>query len=638
MCGIAAALSFSLKGKAALQKIASATACLAKRGPDGSGVFTDNNITLGHRRLSIVDISTAASQPMTDASGRYVIIFNGEFFNYREHRKNLISKGITLNNNSDTEVLLNLYILEGEKCLDKVNGFFALVIYDKQDETVFIARDRMGVKPLLIFEDNDKLVLASEMKALLAFDIPKELDEVSLFTYLQLNYIPAPHSIFKNVRKMKAGSFIKIDLKRQQTVRTYSTALETIYYNIPFNENPPITDYISAQKQLSDLLYSSVEKRMIADVPLGSFLSGGIDSSVITGIAAQKTKHLNTFSIGFKDEPHFDETHFAQLVAKKHQTNHTVFSLTNNDLFEVLYDVLDYIDEPFADSSALNVYILSMQTRKHVTVALSGDGADELFGGYNKHRAEWIMRNDAAFITGSKIASSVLKPFAGSRNSKIGNKIRQVHRFAKGATLTAPNRYWRWCSLADAFEAEKLINLKAPQFLAFQSRKDELIKNIKGTADMNDVFDADMHLVLENDMLTKVDMMSMANSLEVRTPFLDFELVNFVSNLPSDYKIDKDIQKKILKDTFKDLLPDELMQRGKQGFEVPLLKWFNSELKSLITNDLLSDDFIKNQNIFNIEEIKKLKAQLFSKNPGEIQARIWGLIVFQYWWKKNMQS
>ena len=493
MCGITAALSFSLKGKTALQKIAAATACLAKRGPDGSGVFTDNNIALGHRRLSVVDTSTAASQPMTDASGRYVIVFNGEFFNYREHRKNLISKGITLNNNSDTEVLLNLYILEGEKCLNKVNGFFALVIYDKLDETVFIARDRMGVKPLLIFEDDDKLVVASEMKSLLAFDIPKELDEVSLFTYLQLNYIPAPHSIFKNVRKMKAGSFIKIDLKRQQTIRTYAHAFETIYYTIPFSESLVVSDYKSAQKQLYNLMNKSVEIRMIADVPLGSFLSGGIDSSVITGIAAQKTKHLNTFSIGFKDEPLFDETHFAQLVAKKHQTNHTVFSLTNNDLFEVLYDVLDYIDEPFADSSALNVFILSKQTRKQVTVALSGDGADELFGGYNKHRAEWIMRNDANLIAGSKIASSVLKPFAGSRNSKIGNKIRQVHRFAKGAALTAPNRYWRWCSLADAFEAEKLINLKAPQFLEFQSRKTELIKSIKGTADMNDVFFTDIN-------------------------------------------------------------------------------------------------------------------------------------------------
>ncbi len=636
MCGIAAALSFSEKGKSILQKIDSATACLAKRGPDGHGVFTDENIALGHRRLSIVDTSSAASQPMTDASGRYVIIFNGEFFNYQLHRKNLISKGIILNNNSDTEVLLNLYILEGAKCLDKVNGFFALVIYDKQDETVFIARDRMGVKPLLIFEDDDKLVLASEMKSLLAFDIPKEIDNVSLFTYLQLNYIPAPHSIFKNVRKMKAGSFIKIDLKRQQTIRTFSQNLETTFYTIPFIENPVITDYKNAQKQLSELMHKSVEKRMIADVPLGSFLSGGIDSSVITGIAAQKTKHLNTFSIGFKDEPLFDETRYAKMVAKKHQTNHTVFSLTNNDLFEVLHDVLDYIDEPFADSSALNVFILSRQTRQHVTVALSGDGADELFGGYNKHRAEWIMRNNATFITGSKIASSVLKPFAGSRNTKIGNKIRQVHRFANGASLSASNRYWRWCSLADAFDAEKLIQLKAPQFLEYQSRKADLIKSIKGTADMNDVLYTDMHLVLENDMLTKVDLMSMANSLEVRTPFLDFELVNFAFRLPSDFKIDKDIQKKILKDTFKDLLPDELLHRSKQGFEVPLLKWFTTELKSLITNDLLSDDFIKEQNIFNLTEIQKLKTQLFSNNPGEIQARIWGLIVFQYWWKKTM--
>ncbi|MEO8149596.1 MAG: asparagine synthase (glutamine-hydrolyzing) [Bacteroidia bacterium] len=636
MCGIAGAISFTEKGKSVLNKIDAATACLAKRGPDAEGFFREDWIAFGHRRLSIIDTSAAGGQPMTDASGRYIIIFNGEFFNYKQHRKDLLRKGIQLNNESDTEVLLNLYILEGEKCLDKVNGFFALAIYDKQEQTVFIARDRMGVKPLLIFEDDDQLLFASEMKSLLAFGIPKELDEVSLFTYLQLNYIPAPHSIFKNVRKMQAGSFIKIDLKRQQQIRHHTAALEKKFYEIPFKEKLAAVDYEQSKKKLYELMDASVERRLVADVPLGAFLSGGIDSSVITGIAAQKTKNLNTFSIGFKDEPMFDETNFAQMVAKKHNTNHTVFSLTNNDLFEVLHDALDYIDEPFADSSALNVFILSRHTRKHVTVALSGDGADELFGGYNKHRAEWMMRNNPSFVQSAKLFSSLLKPISGSRNSKIGNKIRQVHRFAKGAQLTAQQRYWRWCAFIDHQDAEKLLQLKSTQFLEYQNRKNEIIKNINGSSDMNDVFDADMHLVLQNDMLTKVDLMSMANSLEVRTPFLDYELVDFAFTLPSEFKIDKTVQKKIVKDTFRNLLPEEIFNRGKQGFEVPLLKWFRTELKSMITDDLLSDAFIKEQNIFNLSEIQKLKTQLFSNNPGEIHARIWGLIVFQYWWRKTI--
>lgn len=636
MCGIAGIITFNQRGQSLINRIDAATDCIASRGPDGRGVYRDEKVALGHRRLSIIDTSIAASQPMYDASGRYVIIFNGEFFNYRVHRQLLLQKGIQLKNNSDTEVLLNLYILEGEKCLEKINGFFALAIYDTVEQSIFIARDRYGVKPLLIFEDDDKLIFASEMKSLLQFGIKKELDEASLYTYLQLNYIPAPWSIFRDVRKMQAGTFLKIDLKKLLVKNFHSSECEQPYYHIPFQKDFTNTaaTYKASQQQLSGLMHASVERRMISDVPLGAFLSGGIDSSIIVALAAQKTKHLNTFSIGFKDEPLFDESDFAAMVAKKHATNHTAFNLTNNDLYAVLHEVLNYTDEPFADSSALNVFILSRYTRQHVTVALSGDGADELFGGYNKHRAEWLLRNDSAFTAQARIASALLKPFAGSRNSKIGNKIRQIHRFAEGSHFSAAERYWRWCAFVGERDAEKLIQLKSQQFVNYRNRKESVLRNITGNSDMNDVFFTDMKLVLENDMLRKVDSMSMANSLEVRNPFLDFELVDFAFSLPSAFKIDKTFQKKILKDTFKNVLPAEILNRNKQGFEVPLLKWFRSELKSMITDDLLSDAFIKEQNIFNLNEIQKLRTQLFSKNPGEIHARIWGLIVFQNWWKK----
>lgn len=630
MCGITGAIALSESGKSFLGKISAATECLSKRGPDGSGIFSHNNIALGHRRLSIIDVSEAGSQPMHDASGRFYLIFNGEFFNFKEHREYVLSKGIKLKSESDTEVLLYLYILEKEKCLQRINGFFSLAIYDKQEEELFLARDRFGVKPLLVYQDENALLFASEMKSLLKIGIKKELDNTSLLTYLQLNYIPPPYSIFKNVRKMAAGSYMKISAGNKKVIE------EKLYYQIPPAETAVnVVSYEDAKNKLYNLLDTSVQRRLISDVPLGSFLSGGIDSSVIAGLAAQHTKHLKTFSIGFRDEPMFDETGFAQLVAKKHKTEHTVFSLTDNDLFEVLHDVLDYIDEPFADSSALNVYILSKNTRKHVTVALSGDGADELFGGYNKHRAEWMMRNDAVFTSLLKIVSPFLKSFSGSRNSKIGNKLRQLHRFADGAKLSPGERYWRWCGLADENDVRRLlINQGAKNNGEYSERKKKITGLINGKSNLNDVFLADLNLVLQGDMLTKVDLMSMSNSLEVRTPFLDYEVVNFASSLPSSYKIDKNVQKKIVKDAFRNLLPPEILGRGKQGFEVPLLKWFRTELRSLISDDLLSDDFIQQQGIFNLDEIKKMKQQLFSINPGEISARIWGLIVFQYWWKK----
>ncbi|MEO5572579.1 MAG: asparagine synthase (glutamine-hydrolyzing), partial [Bacteroidia bacterium] len=595
MCGIVGVISKSENGKIFLEKISAATDCLAQRGPDDSGIYKHNHVALGHRRLSIIDVSDAGAQPMSDPSGRFTIIFNGEFFNFKEHRKFVLSKGIKLFSESDTEVLLQLYILEKEKCLERVNGFFSLAIYDKLEEEVFIARDRFGVKPLLVYEDDDAFMFSSEMKALMKLGIKKELDGASLLSYFQLNYIPSPHSIFKNIRKLSPGTFLKFSVKNKKAIE------EKSFYTIPYSEKiTNVSSYHAAQKKLYSLLDAAVQRRLISDVPLGSFLSGGVDSSVISGLASKHTKHLKTFSIGFRDEPMFDETQYAQLVAKKHKTDHTVFSLTNEDLFEVLHDVLNYIDEPFADSSALNVFILSRHTRKHVTVALSGDGADELFGGYNKHRAEWLLRNDSRFAPGIKLFSAVLKNFSGSRNTKAGNRIRQIHRFAEGMKLSAAERYWRWCGFTDANIAEDLfLKKEKDRREEFEKRKSQLTKNINGKQDLNDVFYSDVNLVLQSDMLTKVDLMSMANSLEVRTPFLDYEVVDFAFALPSSYKIDKAVQKKIVKDAFKNLLPEDIYNRKKQGFEVPLLKWFRTELKSMITDDLLNDNFIREQNLFN---------------------------------------
>jgi asparagine synthase (glutamine-hydrolysing) len=629
MCGITGIFAFNLVGKFNLINVTAATQALHKRGPDNQEIYHDEFVGLGHRRLSIIDTSAVAHQPMWDETKRYCIIFNGEIFNFPELKRELEQKGITnFFSHSDTEVLLKFFILEKEKCLNKLNGFFAFCIYDKQEQSFFIARDRYGVKPLLYVFDEDKFLFASEMKSIIAYGIEKEIDYTSLHTYLQLNYIPAPRTIFKHVQKLMPGQYMMVH-RRQTIVHSY--------YALTADHGLSTMDYESGKQKFKELLEASVQRRLISDVPLGSFLSGGIDSSIVTGLAARHKSNLHTFSIGFRDEKFFDETNYAKLVANHFKTDHTVFSLTNNDLYEHVHSILDYIDEPFADSSAINVYILSRETRKHATVALSGDGADELLAGYNKHEAfrKIIHKGWKEILVGA--LHPVWKNLPQSRNSFIGNKARQLNRFANGMNLSSQERYWQWAGYAKEDEAIQLFSSKSKQqfnLQEFDFLKKELLKTIPEKESINDILLTDFNLVLPNDMLTKVDLMSMANGLEVRTPFLDFELVNFVFSLPDDYKINSQLQKRIAQDAFRDFLPPELYNRPKKGFEVPLLKWLRKQMKSLIEEDLLSEKFIKEQNIFEYASIAQLKRQLFSSNPGDIHARIWGLIVFQWWWKK----
>nr|HPH47626.1 asparagine synthase C-terminal domain-containing protein [Chryseolinea sp.] len=378
-------------------------------------------------------------------------------------------------------------------------------------------------------------------------------------------------------------------------------------------------------------------RRLVADVPIGSFLSGGVDSSVVTALASKHKPDLHTFSIGFRDEKFFDETEYAKLVAHHFKTQHTVFPLTNDDLYKHVHSILDYIDEPFADSSAINVYILSKETRKHATVALSGDGADEMLGGYNKHSAFHRIINKGWKENLVGLLHPLWNALPQSRSNALANKARQLSRFSEGMKLTSKERYWKWAGFASEGDVLNLFSEKTKEQLSqndYQNAKSEILKSIPPQESINDILYTDMQLVLANDMLTKVDLMSMANGLEVRVPFLDVDVVNFVFSLPDDYKITPVLRKRILQDAFKDILPIQLYNRPKKGFEVPLLKWFRKEMKSLIINDLLSEKFIEEQEIFSYSEIKKLKSQLFSSNPGDIHARIWALIVFQWWWKK----
>lgn len=629
MCGITGIYAFNMVGRVSMINTANATAKLEQRGPDYQDIYNDQTVALGHRRLSIIDPAPEGHQPMWDVGKRFCIVFNGEIYNYKELKQELVASGMQFQSETDTEVLLNLYIKEGKNCLQKLNGFFAFAIYDFREKTLFIARDRLGIKPLYYVLDDDRLLFSSEMKSIIEYGIDKDLDFTALHTYLQLNYIPAPKTIFRAVKKLLPGQYIELN---SEGVKIES------YYEIPYDRSKPTSDnYESQQKQLESLLEQSIQKRLVADVPLGSFLSGGLDSSIIAALAKRHKEDLHTFSIGFKDEKFFDETEYARSVANKIGSDHTVFSLTNSDLYKHVHNILDYIDEPFADSSAIAVYILSQETRKHATVALSGDGADELFAGYNKHAAFQRIINGGLSTSGVKALQPLWYLLPKSRNNSLTNTFRQLHRFAKGMRMDSQERYWAWAGYASENESSALMSEGSKQKLDqenYHDFKDSILSRIPEEENINDLLYTDTKLVLPDDMLTKVDRMSMANSLEVRVPFLDHEVVEFAFRLPTESKISNGIRKRILQDTFRNILPEELYNRPKKGFEVPLLKWFRNEMQHTIKNELLADSFIEEQGIFNLKEINKLKKKLFSSNPGDVHARIWGLIVFQHWWKK----
>jgi len=630
MCGITGILVHDHKEKHRLSLADQATECLKLRGPDSGSVYKNDSVALGHRRLSIIDTSNGGAQPMTDPSGRYTIIFNGEIFNYRQLKEQYFPGKTDWRSHSDTEVLLHLFIQQGERCLPLLSGFFALAIYDEAEERLFIARDRFGKKPFVFYNTPSFFAFASEIKALMAYGITRELNATSLLQYLQLNYLPPASSLIEGVAKLQPGHYGYVTRNGFETHP---------YYAVSRKLQQPVPDYTSACRQLEKLMDASVQERMIADVPLGAFLSGGIDSSVVVALASRHCRQLKTFSIGYKDNPFFDETAYANLVAEKYKTEHTVFSLGNDDFLEHIDEILNYIDEPFADSSAIPVYILSRQTRKHVTVALSGDGGDEVFAGYNKHQAEWRMRQAGFVNTLVKLGGPLWKSVPQSRSNKIGNLFRQLNRFAEGAKLDVKERYWRWASFLTQPQANGLLT---PALIAkideqeYQSGKKQLLQGLEGGKAIEDFLLADMGLVLVGDMLVKVDMMSMANSLEVRSPFLDHKVVDFAFSLPTSYKVDGQMKKKIVQDTFRPYLPPELYNRPKKGFEIPLLDWFRKELRSRIMDEWLNEEYIRSQGIFNPAVVNELKNKLFSNNPGDVHATIWALIVFQNWWKRYM--
>lgn len=641
MCGIVGLISLKDSERGLLSNINQAVQSLHHRGPDYQNSWNNEHIALGHARLSIIDLDPRSHQPMSDVENRFKIVFNGEIYNYRELREECISKGYSFRTSGDTEVLLALYILYGDKCLEKLNGFWAFAIYDALQNSLFIARDRYGIKPLVYFLNENTFAFASEMKALFELGIPKEIDKVSLFTYFKLNYIPAPATILTSVKKLEPGKSLHISIAENGLKSELKQ-----WYHIPYNpddaKNLSPNDYNQAQKTLRRFIKESVRRRLVADVPVGTFLSGGIDSSVITAIASKEKSDIEAFSIGFSDSPYFDESKHAANVAKHLGVNHQIFDVSKSQLFDAAQFVLNHLDEPFADSSALNVHILSQYVGKHVKVALSGDGGDELFGGYHKHGAEFKVRHPKV----QEIIVANLNPLwtmlPASRSGKIPNLIRQLKKFSDGYQLSSKDRYWRWAGILNEEQANYLLSeqmLERDHRLsdnghAYKKRKEALLKNITKTGSLNEVLLTDMNLVLTNDMLFKVDHMSMAHALEVRTPFLDPQIVKFAFRLPTEFKVNHNAKKKILQDAFREILPRDVFERPKKGFEVPLLDWFLGPMKQQFTTICSEEDFINHQGLFNLQAIQELHTKLYSKNPGDAASTAWALVVFQNWYKK----
>ena len=628
MCGITGIYAFNQVGRINMINLSRATQHIVHRGPDNFQLYNDEFIGFGHTRLSIIDTSEAGNQPISDEEGRFMIIYNGEVYNYKELRKSLQDEGVRFRSETDTEVVLQLYRRKGKECLQELNGFFAFAIFDHHNHELFIARDRFGIKPLYYQFDDDKLMFSSELSSLAAFGVEKKVDPVALYLYLQLNYVPHPYSMIRGVKKLAPGHYISVK-QNQVTVQKY--------YDLTAHGDSP--GYSSSKEQLQTLLSDSVKMRLHADVPLGSFLSGGVDSSVIAALAKEQHPGLKTFSVRFKESGFLDESSYARRVARHLGTEHIEIPVSKNDIHEQIFQAMDSFDEPFADSSALAVYMLSRKVREHVKVALSGDGADELFGGYNKHYATWRMMNPGRTESIIRSMQGLWNVLPQNRSSFLFDRFRRLSKFAETMDLSGPHRYWRLAGFASDEESAHVMEslmIDSLDFEEYFDYREDLLKEVTEEESVNSILRTDMALVLPGDMLKKVDLMSMANGLEVRVPFLDHRIVEFVNNLPGEYKIDGKSRKKILRDAFRERLPNFVFSRPKKGFEVPLLNWLRKDMRSLINDDLLADNFVQEQGVFNLDEVRKLKKKLFSYNPGDTHARIWGLLVFQWWWKKNL--
>ena len=623
MCGIAGILN--LKSEKNLNEpIRNMTNALAHRGPNAEGFYVETNtVALGQRRLSIIDLSTSANQPFIDDSGRYILIFNGEIYNYLDV-KPLLSQ-YNFKTTSDTEVILAAYIKWGADCLKYLNGMFAFAIWDKIEQTLFVVRDRLGIKPVYYYIDNQHFVFSSEIRSMLSSGfIPRHLDKNALRDYLNFQSVYAPATIIKNVFQLMPGEYASISSKGMQ---------KTFYWRVETSPNGfEIPNKEAAQKKVRELLTASVERRMMSDVPLGAFLSGGIDSSAVVALMAQASERpIDTFTVSFA-EKQFDESRFADIVAKKYNTNHTTIRLTPEDFLKELPAALDAMDAPSGDG--LNTYVVSKATKNAgITVALSGLGGDELFAGYSYFRH--FQKVKTAFPLYWRIPQAIRSPFLSLVHKAMPSNPK-VKRFVD--ILNAPQP-----SIEDIYPQMRRINTEGEVNALLNEGKTtdstiyQLLKErqtaINKLPDLSHFTIGELLGYTLNVLLKDTDQFSMASALEVREPFFDYKLVEYVLKVPDVFKFDKSSPKPLLVGALHDLLPNEIVNRPKMGFSFPWKHWLLHELHAFCQEHI---DYLSQYDVFNEDAIQE-EWSSFQKTNGEKSSyvKIWQMVVLSYWLKKN---
>ena len=609
------------------------TRVLRHRGPDDDGQYLGQfhirppyepmpGVALGFRRLSIIDVE-GGHQPMSNEDQSIWVVFNGEIYNFPALRRRLEGGGHKFRSQSDTETIVHLYEDEGVDCFRHLNGMFGIAIWDSNRRRLVIGRDRLGQKPLVYRLESGRLLFASELKSLLEVPgVPRDVDAGALDQYLTYQYVPHPRTIFRGIRKLPPAHF-----------GIYEDGKFTVqrYWDIDLNQQTDM-EFAEAGQCLSELLDSSVRMRMRSDVPLGAFLSGGVDSSLIVALMQRAAdRPIETFSIGFP-VAEYDETHFARRVAKYLGTEHHELEVTP-DAVDMLPRLVWHYDEPFADSSALPLWYVSQLTRRHVTVALSGDGGDELFAGYPRYRAVWLgSRLDDSGLLKTLLAAGFWQRLPGSRQKSL---VRRFKRFSEFLSKSPQRRYLEWIAI---FHEARRVQLFSDELLEQLPDEDpfEFLSRAWGAAGERDPVTAasmaDLTTYLPCDILAKVDTASMAHSLECRQPFLDHRVVELAASLPLGFKFRGNRGKRILRDVFGDLLPAEIFRRPKMGFGVPLDHWFRHELRDM-THDVLLDQRAIERGYFRPEIVRQLIEQ-HEQGQFDHAYRLWALLILELWMRE----
>jgi asparagine synthase (glutamine-hydrolysing) len=640
MCGICGKISLE-RDRVSQDLITAMMGALAHRGPDDAGQYkkaiptgrgAEITVGLGHRRLSIIDLSPDGRQPMTNEDGSIWVVFNGEIYNHQALRQELIIRGHRFRSRADTEVLLHLYEDKGIDALRQVNGMFAVAIWDEPRRRLYLCRDRLGIKPLVYYYDQTSLVFASEIRALLQdAAVPREIDWQALVLYLTFNYIPAPFTIYRGVQKILPGYYLCWD-EGKTFIRQY--------WDIPRDSGATARrDIGDLSHELRDVLEDAVQLQMVADVPLGVFLSGGLDSSIIAALMARSSPApIKTFTIAYPDQPLYDETRYARALAEMYGTEHHEIRLDSGEMLRVIPDILSSLGEPFGDSSLIPTSVVSRETRGEVTVALAGDGGDELFAGYRLYQGEALYpyyRRLPRWFRRYALESWIDR-LPDSRKVKWLEHLRRLKKFFRGTHDDPIQRLLAWREVFSPELLRSLLNGNRSE-ASPQSGENWLRELDRWPADdLNRLLYLEVKDSLPSDMLTKVDLMSMREGLEVRVPYLDHRLVELAFHIPGSMKLHRLQRKYILRETFKDLLPPSLHRRPKQGFEVPISVWLEGDLRYLL-DEYLSPDVLRKQGIFNQSVVKELKTA-HRENRRDTSWLLWNLIVFQCWYSTNVDT